>query len=499
MDHPAPSATEPVAKRVKTDAAPGPVLHVRRLPPFCAEQELIAAVQMYGTVVRTFVMPDKQQGFIQFADGATATAVLQALELSAPTIRNTTPLFQFSNRESLTSGTAGAGEAGEGASNSILLLNISQVTVPITLENIHSICSQHGEVQKIITFTKNENFQALVQFASPAIAANAKMFLDGKNLFQGCCLLRVDFSNRKDLVVRKNDGKSRDYTQPMGAQPGFPGMQNPYSVQGGMGGILGQQGGMGGILGPQAGMGGFGPPGGMGGFGQGAMGAFGQGGMGGSPVVLVNNIPQDQGVTVDVLYILFGVYGNVDRVKILYSKRETAMIQYRTSQQAANAVQNLNGCPLMGSQIAVQASKNNEVKLHGNPNEPGSDLTKDYSTSDLHRFKGYDGPKTVNSPSAVLYVANIHETANEETLRKLFGSQQGDVAPRVEFFKNSRKMAYVAMLSVEHAVSALINLHNYSIGPWQIRVAFSNKDGNSIQDSDAGGSAATGEEAPTQA
>merc|ERR1711957_885858 len=89
----------------------------------------------------------------------------------------------------------------------------------------------------------------------------------------------------------------------------------------------------------------------------------------GSPVVLVNHLPADR-INTDVLFTLFGVYGDVMRVKILYNKRDTAMIQFNTPLQASAAAQNLNGCPLHGQSILVNSSKHTEIKL---PREAGGD------------------------------------------------------------------------------------------------------------------------------
>jgi hnRNP-L/PTB/hephaestus splicing factor len=206
---------------------------------------------------------------------------------------------------------------------------------------------------------------------------------------------------------------------------------------------------------------------------MGAMGGMG----GGSPVVLVNKLNPEL-TTAETLFSLFGVYGNVMRVKVLYNKRDTAMVQFNTPGQAAAAVMYLNGAPLHGSQILVNPSKHQEIKMPRDT-ESESGLTQDYTTSDRHRYKqGYNTPKNLNAPSQVLHVANIHESSSVADIAALFQSAQPDsqALPVIEFFKTSRKMAYVGMSSVEAAVGALISLHNTTLGNWPIRVSFSPKD-----------------------
>ena len=85
---------------------------------------------------------------------------------------------------------------------------------------------------------------------------------------------------------------------------------------------------------------------------------------------------------------LFGVYGDVVRVKILYNRKDTALVQFTNSLGAENAYQNLNGVSLFGKPLKVNFSKHQQVSL---PKEPVSEsdmlLTKDFSNSPLHRFK----------------------------------------------------------------------------------------------------------------
>jgi hypothetical protein len=106
-----------------------------------------------------------------------------------------------------------------------------------------------------------------------------------------------------------------------------------------------------------------------------------------------------QRVNVDILFTLFGVYGDVIRVKILFQKRDTALVQYATDQQAyaillfSNqslhtqssllmlsfvlffiywifffdrsqlGMSNLEGIVLLGSKLHIQASNKTEIKM----------------------------------------------------------------------------------------------------------------------------------------
>lgn len=431
---------------------PSKVLHVRGLPSYTTESELVSVVAPFGQVVKCLILPSKNQGFIQMASAQAATELLNNLEFTQPQIRSKAIYFQYSNRQEVETKQNNGAAGDMGGASCTLLISVLNVTVPVTLDNICQICKSYGEVLKIITFPKGADFQALVQMATVEQAVNAKLFLDGKDLFQGCCHLRVNFSKRANLVIKENSHKSRDFTQPM-----RPGQDFAGGVMGGMGGM-----GMGGM-------------------------AAGYPTGNGSSVVLVSKL-NEEATTCDALFVLFGVYGDVLKAKILFNKRHTAMIQFANAQQAYHACQNLSGAPFLGKTISVNASKHNDIQMPKEQDEVTQSLTKDYTGHSTHRFrnKSMMNPKNINAPSQVLHVSNLHDSATEQELRDLFGGQQPNASspPVVEFFRNNRKMAYVAMNSVEDAVSALVGLHSSPLGGYPLRVSFSHKETDKITNSD---------------
>lgn len=67
-------------------------------------------------------------------------------------------------------------------------------------------------------------FQALIQYPDAHTAQQAKAVLDGQNIYNGCCTLRIDNSKLTALNVKYNNDKSRDYTNPS-LPPGEPGSE----------------------------------------------------------------------------------------------------------------------------------------------------------------------------------------------------------------------------------------------------------------------------------
>lgn len=169
-----------------------------------------------------------------------------------------------------------------------------------------------------------------------------------------------------------------------------------------------------------------------------------------------------------------GVYGDVMRVKILFNKKENALIQMSDGTQAQLAMSHLNGQRLHGRAMRVTLSKHTTVQL---PREGHEDqgLTKDFSNSPLHRFKkpGSKNYSNIFPPSATLHLSNIPPSVVEDDLRRLFASS-GATVKAFKFFQKDRKMALIQMGSVEEAIESLIEFHNHDLGEnHHLRVSFS--------------------------
>jgi len=85
---------------------------------------------------------------------------------------------------------------------------------PLTLKTFNKVFSKIGEVMKIVLFNKNNQLQALIQFHDAATAKKALLAMDNKNIYDGCCSLRIDYSKIEDLAVKYNNEKTWDYTKP---------------------------------------------------------------------------------------------------------------------------------------------------------------------------------------------------------------------------------------------------------------------------------------------
>lgn len=201
---------------------------------------------------------------------------------------------------------------------------------------------------------------------------------------------------------------------------------------------------------------------------NGALGVSGTG-----SVLLVSNL--DENLTeCDHLFILFGVYGDVQRVKILFNKKDTALVQMSEPQQALLAMNHLDKVKLWGKAIRVMPSKHTTVQLPKD-GQPDAGLTKDYSNSNLHRFKkpGSKNYSNIYPPSSTLHLSNIPTTVEESDLRTAFATI-GLHVQAFKFFPKDRKMALVQLANVDEAIIALVKLHNYQLSETShLRVSFS--------------------------
>ncbi|KAM8882672.1 polypyrimidine tract-binding protein 2-like isoform 2-T2 [Synchiropus picturatus] len=495
------NGSESKKQRVE-EAPPSRVLHIRKLPNEASETEVIALGLPFGKVTNILTLKGKNQAFLEMGTEEAAITMVNYYTTVTPHIRNVPVFIQYSNHKELKtdagnqvscecfirtkspsltahsrlqrtqavlqavsavqSGGSPSSDIQEvlaAALSPVLRIIIDNMFYPVTLDVLQQIFSKFGTVMKIITFTKNNQFQALLQFSDPVNAQQAKLALDGQNIYNSCCTLRIDFSKLVNLNVKYNNDKSRDYTRPdLPAGDGQPSLDPAVAAA-----FSKDSNSLLGALTPLSAA-------------AAAAAAAGRvalaGQAGSSGVLLVSNLNQEM-VTPQSLFTLFGVYGDVQRVKILYNKKDSALIQMSDANQAQLAMSHLNGQKMYGKIIRVTLSKHQTVAL---PRDGLDDqgLTKDYANSPLHRFKkpGSKNFQNIFPPSATLHLSNIPQDVGEDDLRLLF-SNSGGTVKAFKFFQD-HKMALIQMSTVEEAIQALIDLHNYSMGGNQhLRVSFS--------------------------
>ncbi|NXU58505.1 PTBP1 protein, partial [Turnix velox] len=508
--------TKKFKKDIRSAEVPSRVIHVRKLPSDVTEAEVISLGLPFGKVTNLLMLKGKNQAFIEMNTEDAANTMVNYYTTVTAVLRNQPIYIQFSNHKELKTDSSpnqaraqaalqavnAVQSGGLALANSpaavdsgmamagqspVLRIIVDNLFYPVTLDVLHQIFSKFGTVLKIITFTKNQQFQALLQYADPVSAQHGKLSLDGQNIYNACCTLRIDFSKLTSLNVKYNNDKSRDYTRPdLPSGDNQPALDQTMAAAFGAPGIISPS--------PYAGAGfpptfaipqaaGLTVPNVHGALAPltipaaaaaaaGRIAIPGLTGAGNSVLLVSNLIPER--VTPQCLFILFGVYGDVQRVKILFKKKENALVQMADGNQAQLAMSHLNGQKLHGKSIRITLSKHHTVQLP-RPGQEERGLTKDFVNSALHRFKkpGSKNFQNIFPPSATLHLSNIPPSITEEDLKMLFSSN-GGVVKGFKFFQKDRKMALIQMGSVEEAIQSLIELHNHDLGEnHHLRVSFS--------------------------
>uniref|UniRef100_A0A3B1K8G3 Polypyrimidine tract binding protein 3 n=1 Tax=Astyanax mexicanus TaxID=7994 RepID=A0A3B1K8G3_ASTMX len=454
------------SKTYKGDRSCGPsrVVHVRKVPIEVSEAEVISLGIPFGKVTNLLMLKAKNQAFIEMASEEAAITMVNYYTTATPHVRNQPVYIQYSNhRELKTDNLPNQGVRSPSAHHHSLPHFqpplIRHTASPkyirtcgiIVTHKYYKCCSflylyvgLFGS--NYITKTNNSNNK----FMAVHLLRLTPITLDGQNIYNACCTLRIEFSKLTSLNVKYNNDKSRDFTRldlPSGdGQPTLdPGMTAAFG--------LSMQ-AMPGALGPLTI-----PPSAV----AGRMAIHGMAPTALHSVLLVSNLNPD-----------VRVYGDVHRVKILFNKKENALVQMADATQAQLAMSHLNGQRLHGRVIRVTISKHQTVQL---PREGQEDqgLTKDFSGSPLHRFKkpGSKNFQNIFPPSATLHLSNIPPSIADDMLKDLFSSA-GYTVKAFKFFQKDRKMALIQLGSVEEAIQALIDLHNHDLGEnHHLRVSFS--------------------------
>ncbi|NXD13182.1 PTBP3 protein, partial [Nothocercus nigrocapillus] len=468
----------------RSPCSPSRVLHLRKIPSDVTEAEVISLGLPFGKVTNLLILKGKRQAFLEMASEEAAVTMVNYYTPVTPHLRSQPVYIQFSNHRELktdnlpnqarTQAALQAVNAVQSGSlaitgalatefrllpgqSSVLRIIVENLFYPVTLEVLYQIFSKFGTVLKIITFTKNSQFQVLLQYADPMNAHYAKMVsvvyaadmcLFCLSSFPLVCLLSLGTSG----II------SSSYSGPAGFAPAIGFAQaaslSVPSVPGALGPL-----GM-----PSSAV-------------SARMPLAGATSVPGNSVLLVSNLNSEarQMFCTNILFwISTGVYGDVHRVKIMFNKKENALIQMADASQAQLAMSHLNGQRLYGKLLRATLSKHQTVQL---PREGQEDqgLTKDYSNSPLHRFKkpGSKNFQNIFPPSATLHLSNIPPSVTVDDLKNLFAGT-GSTVKACKFFQKDHKMALIQLASVEEAVQALIELHNHDLGEkHHLRVSFS--------------------------
>ncbi|XP_052766760.1 heterogeneous nuclear ribonucleoprotein L-like [Mya arenaria] len=510
------------------------VVHIRGLPDHAVEDDVINAVQHFGTVEFVIIMSRRNQALVEFTDMKGAMACVNFANSNQLCIGGQPVLFNYSKSQHIQRpGGAMAGREGGARQftpiNKILLFTVVNAKYPINVDVMHTICSPHGTVEKIVIFRK-QFVQVLVQFENTDMAKAAKDQLQGCDIYSGCCTLRAEYAKTDELNVRQNNSDSWDYTQPSApepsrknapllADPRYTAQPTPYEQfedyggeQAGFSGQYQNQGAYGG--GPQGmGMAARSAPMGRGsvgrgmqqqGYQQGGAGGYGRGrglqetpqyggfmetgagdGSQAGAVVMVYGLDPER-MNCDRLFNIFCLYGNVIRVKFLKTKEGSAMIQMGDSLQIERAISNLNGCSMFGSKMIVTQSKQPYLQPVHNPHEL-HDGTLSFKDFGRDRYNRFSTPETASKnriihPTEILHYFKAPAKVTEEQITEMFEKAGAKPPTKILQFQARSEKSSTGLVEWEtksDAMEALALAQHSEVDnpdggkPYNIRLCFS--------------------------
>lgn len=447
---------------VRSMAEPCKVLHFRNVVAEISEEDLKQLVRPFGKTVRLVMLRAKNQALVQMQDLASARSVVEFYDNTQANMRGRNLYIQFSSHTELTvpeqSGQLRRQYEQDLLPNRILLVTVYNPLYPITVDVLHQVFSPFGFIEKIVTFQKTAGVQALIQFSIQQGAMQARSTVQGRNIYDGCCTLDIQFSNLSELQVQLNNERTWDYTNSL--LPSEPGMSF-YAENGSMYGmqpaisrpVAFQQMPLGG--GPAAAaaavFGGVLPP--------------GITGTNDRCTLLVSNLNAEQ-VDAGKLFNLFSNYGNIIRIKFLHNKPDHALVQMGDGLQAEFAVIYVKGALLFGNKLEVNYSKHAQIN-------PSAD-THDFSFSNLNRF---NRNVTKNfryccAPTKMIHVSSLPNDTRESDLTAHL-APHGHIVDAKVFEASGKKQALVHFESEEEATEVLVCKHASDFQGHTIRLAFS--------------------------
>eukprot|EP00282_Hemiselmis_andersenii_P045036 CAMPEP_0172047238 /NCGR_PEP_ID=MMETSP1043-20130122/884_1 /TAXON_ID=464988 /ORGANISM="Hemiselmis andersenii, Strain CCMP441" /LENGTH=198 /DNA_ID=CAMNT_0012706043 /DNA_START=27 /DNA_END=621 /DNA_ORIENTATION=+ len=191
--------------------------------------------------------------------------------------------------------------------------------------------------------------------------------------------------------------------------------------------------------------------------------------------------------------------GVISRVKILYNKRDSAMVMFETPEHAENARLTLSGVPLWGNTVLVSNSKHQVIQANRSDlddTDTGEKLFGEFTTSPLQRYRGASARNVPSiEPTKLLHVSNIPTQATEDDVKGVFEStwpvsklkfisppaRDGDKGGPAK----DRKMALVELSGVEAAAEAICATHGATLHGSTLRVTFSTSNLDGAGEGDA--------------
>ncbi|EPY85857.1 polypyrimidine tract-binding protein 3 isoform 3 [Camelus ferus] len=211
-------------KKFKGDrppCSPSRVLHLRKIPSDVTEAEVISLGLPFGKVTNLLMLKGKSQAFLEMASEEAAVTMVNYYTPVTPHLRSQPVFIQYSNHRELKTDNLPNQARAQAALQAVSAVQSGNLALPGAPTNEGTVLPGQSPVLRIII--ENLFYPVTLEVLHQA--------LDGQNIYNACCTLRIDFSKLTSLNVKYNNDKSRDFTRldlPTG--DGQPSLEPPMAA-----------------------------------------------------------------------------------------------------------------------------------------------------------------------------------------------------------------------------------------------------------------------------
>jgi len=188
---------------------PSRVVHCRAVADGCKETDIVAAMKQFGKIRALTLMPKLRQALIEFETIDSATTCIKYSKANPIMVLGRQMYVNFSKSQEINRDFSGANGPQVDTPTNVLLFTIINAIHAINVDVVKKICSPYTVAQRIVIFHKN-GLQALVEFATADDAQTVKKNLNRRDIYAGCCTLKIDFSKTGRLNVHANTNETYD-------------------------------------------------------------------------------------------------------------------------------------------------------------------------------------------------------------------------------------------------------------------------------------------------
>jgi len=190
-------------------------------------------------------------------------------------------------------------------------------------------------------------------------------------------------------------------------------------------------------------------------------------------VIMIHNLNPNK-LSVDSLFTLCSAFGDTDRVKIMYNKRDTAFVQMSSISDANSLMRHLQGLEVWNKSLVLVKSKMDEIRLPYNLEDRSTvNLTKDFTLSANRRFgeKNAQHRAYICSPTKYLHCCNLPEEFQTDEL-KAFLDPDGEHIEAIVAVENRPFMYNVICHDISASVEVLMFYHGKEWHGKKVRISF---------------------------